>query len=91
MSYATKGRDSSVYVYSDGNHLHCLDCMLDTDLDTISLDSYPAMLAHLAEHQAAGHQVPYAALEKLQREAAISPSVAEVSRLLDAGLVLPLD
>jgi len=90
MSYATKGqRDSDVHVYSDGDYLHCLNCILDANFDTVSLDTYPLMLAHLAEHQAAGHQVPYAALERLQKEAAVSPSVAEVSRLEDAGLAGP--
>jgi hypothetical protein len=88
MSYARlDGKTSDVYVWSDGNRLHCTWCRLSTTGDEALFTDYPEMLAHLAEHSAQGHRVPDYALEALRREAAVSPSVAEVSRLEDEGLV----
>lgn len=81
MSYARKGPDSDVYVYSDGEWLHCMACWLDEDGNTVSHDNYPEMITHLESHRAKGHSVPDYALERLRKEAAISPSVAEVFRL----------
>lgn len=67
MSYVRFGSDgSSVYVYTDINgYLACCGCRLGDKWDFHSTDE---ILAHLREHQAAGHDVPDSVLEDLERD-----------------------
>ena len=55
MSYA-RFSHADVYVFmSTSGHLECCGCHLG---DQWSFDSTAAMVEHLAEHRAAGHDVP---------------------------------
>lgn len=81
MSYARFGQESDVYVFSDGDRLHCVWCRLCRAFESAVYAEYPDMIAHLEEHRAAGHKVPDYALERLRQEGALHPSVTEVSRL----------
>lgn len=59
MSYCRFG-DADVYVYMDLNgSLACCGCILESE-SSLSwfYDSTAAMVAHLAEHRAAGHAIP---------------------------------
>lgn len=57
MSYARK-LDGDVYVFlSVGGHLECCMCDLPGP-DTFITTTTAAMLSHLDEHIAAGHEVP---------------------------------
>jgi len=56
MSYVRFGEDrSDVYIYENSLGVTCCGCRLDVDLFTFDLD---VMLAHVAEHRVAGHNVP---------------------------------
>jgi hypothetical protein len=73
MSYARKGLNGSdVYVYRTGLpsspcELICADCaLLTVSHHTEEIEA--GMLAHLAQHTAAGHHVPPAAIDRLTRE-----------------------
>jgi hypothetical protein len=56
MSYARFGWGSDVYVYMDvSGHLSCCGCSLS---DVWAYDSTDSLIDHLAEHRAAGHEVP---------------------------------
>lgn len=81
MAYARMSATSDVYVWSDGNHIHCTWCRLAAPggSDTFVSTEYPPMIAHLEEHRARGHKVPEHVMASLNREAAISPLVAVVS------------
>ena len=83
MSYARMSSTSDVYVWSDGNRIHCTWCRLAAPgaSDTFVHAEYPPMIAHLEEHRARGHKVPDHVMISLNREAAISPIVAVVSEL----------
>jgi len=55
MAYA-RFSNADVYVFmSTSGHLECCGCRLG---DQWSFDSTAAMVEHLAEHRAAGHDVP---------------------------------
>jgi hypothetical protein len=63
MSYCRFGPDSDVYVYSnlDGK-VECCWCALSETRETVPL-TREEMLAHLWDHEQAGHKVPdYATL-----------------------------
>ena len=70
MSYCRFGSGGSdVYVYRDsGGKVHCCMCSLDDDCCLV-VDGPREMIAHLREHQKAGHCVPAAALQRLESEA----------------------
>lgn len=56
MAYARFSDTSDVYVFAHVNlHLQCCGCLLGDEWD---FDSTQAMVEHLAQHRAAGHQVP---------------------------------
>ena len=56
MSYARFVEGSDVYVFLACNgHLECCGCALKSDGRFLTTD---AMIAHLREHEAAGHDVP---------------------------------
>jgi hypothetical protein len=56
MSYTRFGPSSDVYVYSDvGGYVACCGCILGDKWD---FHSVTEIVAHMAEHQAAGHKVP---------------------------------
>lgn len=58
MSYARLGAfGSQVYVYDDVRGFLCC-CFCPLDPNDFHATSGPAMVAHLAEHRAAGHHVP---------------------------------
>lgn len=77
MSYARFGPDSDVYVFPTGDGegttwITCQHCSLmhaaaELDDDYIAPDA-TLMLIHLKAHQAAGHKVPQAALDRLDDE-----------------------
>jgi hypothetical protein len=75
MSYADPGNgDSDVYVWSDGQLLHCDGCPLFGDVAYVTeATSQGQMAEHLRAHVAAGHAVPDAALARLDSEAAGVP------------------
>jgi hypothetical protein len=59
MSYCRFSDESDVYVYSDvGGWLSCCSCALVDDSQQWRHFSTDAMIAHLREHIAAGHDVP---------------------------------
>lgn len=73
MSYARFGFEgSNVYVYSDGEQLHCCMCrmeqMADDETDFCT-NSRTRMALHLSAHRAYGHTVPESAFERLRLEA----------------------
>lgn len=75
MSFVRFGEDGSdVYVYDDvGGYVTCCGCSLGReDFHTTDLD---AMLAHLAEHRAAGHEVPPWVDRGLRRDWPYAPGV----------------
>lgn len=56
MSYA-RFSNADVYVFmSTAGHLECCGCLLG---DKWAFDSTQAMVDHLAEHRAVGHDVPH--------------------------------
>lgn len=65
MSYARFGRKTSdVYVYlSCQGHLECCACELG---DQWAFENTDAIVAHLREHEAAGHLVPAYTFEELE-------------------------
>jgi hypothetical protein len=66
MSYCRFGNDSDVYVYLDvSGYLCCCGCSLKDDWKYFSTDD---LLAHLSEHDDAGHDVPPDAIEQLLAE-----------------------
>lgn len=67
MAYARHGEDSDVYVFSDGEMLHCMDCSESAGL-TFRTPSRQLMLEHLVQHIADGDLVPGHALERLANE-----------------------
>lgn len=71
MSYARFAEDSDVYVFlSCDGHLECCSCNLKRGGQCASFKTTAEMLTHLYEHRQAGHDVPPAALERLQVEQA---------------------
>ncbi len=67
MSYCRLGADSDVYVYLDcGGHLACCACLSDE----WAHNSTDAMIAHLREHIAAGHDVPGDVIPALEADRA---------------------
>lgn len=73
MSYARKGPESAVYVFTDGERIHCHECSLHGGV-TRSAPTPGDMLYHLLEHRASGQAVPEPALTRLRDECAPSPS-----------------
>lgn len=77
MSYARFGwDDSDVYVYLDVNgSLCCCACALNWQGDdgvfpaSRYLDTTASMVAHLREHEAAGHEVPGDTFSDLEADA----------------------
>ena len=67
MSYARFGWEGSdVYVYLDvGGYLACCGCCLS---DYWRHDDTASMIAHLREHQAAGHHVPEETIAELEAD-----------------------
>lgn len=67
MSYARFGWDGSdVYVYMHvAGHLECCGCILG---DEWSFHSTQAMIDHLAEHRAAGHNIPVGIEDELRAD-----------------------
>ena len=56
MSYARFSETSSVYVYADvGGYVACCGCILGDEWECHSAQE---VVAHMREHEAAGHQVP---------------------------------
>jgi hypothetical protein len=78
MSYCRFGPDSDVYVYSnlDGK-VECCWCALSETRETVPL-TREEMLAHLWDHEQAGHKVPDYATLRLRGEIADPPRVDEV-------------
>lgn len=60
MSFVRFGTDgSAVYIYDDTvEGLTCCGCILTDPWPAFGDDGHAAMLAHIAEHRAAGHRVP---------------------------------
>jgi hypothetical protein len=77
MSYCKRGLDGSdVYLYPTGvgevspeAPIVCQCCDLQPSGDYLAY-SRSSALEHLAEHQHAGHSVPAAAVDRLERELA---------------------
>lgn len=77
MSYCRRGLDGSdVYLYPSGIGevspdcpIVCQECKLQPSGDYLA-HSRMAAFDHLGEHQHAGHSVPEAALQRLEREIA---------------------
>jgi len=67
VSYARLGPDSDVYVVNGGRALECTWCRLGNEQKDFTSEE---MIAHLTEHVAAGHKVPWEAFERLRREVA---------------------
>lgn len=69
MSYARFGwDDSDVYVYLDvGGYLRCCGCPLEDDARFLTT---AGMLAHLDQHEAAGHVVPASCRDGLRHDEA---------------------
>jgi hypothetical protein len=74
MSYA-RFSNADVYVYLDcDGYLNCCACSLNADESdalfpgSTHCHSTDEMLAHLAEHVAAGHDVPASCTERLAAE-----------------------
>lgn len=66
MAYARFGGDSDVYVFfNNAGYYECCGCRLG---GWPMLDTPGEMLAHLSEHQRAGHKVPAEAIEALKAE-----------------------
>lgn len=57
------GKDSDVYVYSNGIYLICCGCSAN-----FKTGSYSEMLKHLEEHKKYGDRVPKYAIERLKEE-----------------------
>lgn len=74
MSYARFSDDySDVYVYLDVNgYLRCCACLLDGPNKSEAFFTTADMLAHLAQHVAAGHKVPEGCIDGLNDEAAMN-------------------
>lgn len=67
MSYARFAEDSDVYVFlAIGGHLECCGCSLRPRI--WEYDSTDALLVHLDEHKAAGHDVPDSCIARLIEE-----------------------
>jgi hypothetical protein len=77
MSYARRGAESDVYIFSDGVYVICMDCELAINGGTIAETHYGPMIAHLEEHRARGHKVPESAFARLREEERLSAVVAE--------------
>lgn len=74
MSYCRFNENSDVYLYvtqEDDDRIVwvCCNCCLREEPDGLFASPEEA-LAHLREHQAAGHKVPQAALDRLEMEIA---------------------
>jgi hypothetical protein len=72
MAYARFGPDSDVYVFAGGPPwaaLECCDCALVSD-PHFWAKTTDEMIAHLRDHQAAGHKVPEDTFEGLLAERA---------------------
>lgn len=73
MSYARFGAGSDVYVFlSVGGYLECCSCAMQNapnDPHVFEAETTEAMLEHLRQHRAAGHQVPEDCIERLKAEA----------------------
>jgi hypothetical protein len=72
VSYARASGDSDVYVIADADDvsLACYGCALAPGrVEIRHFHTTGAMLAHLAEHAAAGHRVPERCLARLRAEA----------------------
>jgi hypothetical protein len=68
MSYARLAEDSDVYVFRCVyGALECCGCSLSKN-HWARFDTTDAMLAHLDEHKAAGHDVPERAIVRLIEE-----------------------
>lgn len=69
MSYCRMGPDSDVYVYRrvEDNMLECCGCKLNDNTRVFDCPTDEEMLNHLKHHLSTGHQVPAAALERLER------------------------
>lgn len=58
MSYC-RFSEADIYLYDDIQYgLYCCSCSLTPDRSFAAGDDFDAMLAHIAEHRAAGHDVP---------------------------------
>jgi hypothetical protein len=78
MSYCRFGPDSDVYVYPvGGGKVECCWCALSETRETVSL-TRGEMLAHLWDHEQAGHKVPDYATLRLRGEIADPLRVDEV-------------
>ena len=69
--YVQKGIDSDVFVHFDGKlqTYVCDGCILESPTTLHSCESAWDMLAHLSEHDTAGHKVPLWALADLKKAA----------------------
>jgi len=79
VAYCRFGKDSDVYVFQaeDGSYI-CCGCDFDggpvpNEGYGLAFSSPGQLLKHLLAHQAAGHQVPEKALERLAEEARLRP------------------
>jgi hypothetical protein len=73
MSYCRFGWDrSNVYVYASDEALHCCGCALKIPArdkwGDFNTRAFSEMIAHLEAHQAAGHNVPQYAFDRLRHE-----------------------
>lgn len=69
MSYAKFSEDSDVYVYSDGETLHCQGCSLNSG-GQFNTEVSAVMLAHMKAHLGNRDRVPSYAISRLEGDAA---------------------
>jgi hypothetical protein len=67
MAYARFSRNSDVYVYQDTRGGYTCECT-PTGTPVFNCATASAMVAHLRDHRARGHQVPDEAIEELLEE-----------------------
>lgn len=71
MAYTRFSPTSELYLYLTDHGYECCCCILaDHDAPWPTFTSTADAIAHVTEHQAAGHQVPAGTIEALRHDAA---------------------